>query len=448
MLLHAKLPWTDPLLAAAAATRSSAALGERYALLYSGAQHPHTGRFSYLALLPREELVGGSLAELQRRISAGGRRYDHAWFGYLGYALGAGEMEVVEGRRAFIAAPPMWMVRYRLLLVFDHHRHHIEVWTDDADAARALRGVDLAARRTAATAPAPAPLQMAPGRIDHIRSNMDLASYRGALRRVLEHIRCGDVYQANVTRKFFGSADRSHHPQAVFARLHARSPACYSALFGFGEVSLVSSSPERFLTVDGAGHANSRPIKGSAPRHADRDLDRASYRRLITSEKDRAENLMIVDLARNDLGRGCEIGSVVVDALYQVTSHPTIHHLSSSISGNKRADRTTVELIRDCFPPGSMTGAPKLRAMQICAELEQWQRGAYAGAAGWLGGDGSCDLSVVIRSIVLDAERFEFQVGGGIVHDSDIEEEWEETMTKARGVAAALGIDEARLRAL
>ena len=268
------------------------------------------------------------------------------------------------------------------------------------------------------------------------------------VRRVLEHIRRGDVYQANVTRKFYGSADHRLDPLAVFARLHACSPACYSALFGFGDLSLVSSSPERFLTVDGTGLANSRPIKGSAPRHRDPALDKASCLGLITSEKDRAENLMIVDLARNDLGRGCEVGSVEVDALYQVTSHPTIHHLSSSVSGRKRADRATVELIRDCFPPGSMTGAPKLRAMQICAELEQWQRGPYAGAAGWLGGDGSCDLSVVIRSIVLDDARFEFQVGGGIVHDSCVEEEWEETMTKARGVAGALGIAEARLRAL
>ena len=438
MLLHAKLPWAEPLAATASLLSVGAELSHRYALLYSGARHVYTGRFSYLALLPAEELVDQSLVELQRQCSSAGRRYDRAWFGYLGYALGATQMGVLEGRRAHIAAPAMWMVRYRLLLVFDHELRQVEAWTEDADAARALRNVDLSTPWPAAEV----------GYGTDVQSNMDLARYQQSLRRVLEHIRQGDVYQANVTRKFFGLTDSRLHPLSVFVELSSRSPACYSALFGFGDMALISSSPERFLTVDGNGRANSRPIKGSAPRFADPELDHASHLRLMTSEKDRAENLMIVDLARNDLGRSCEVGSVVVDGLYQVTSHQTIHHLASSISGRKRPDCATVELIRDCFPPGSMTGAPKMRAMQICAALEEWQRGPYAGAAGWLGGDGSCDLAVVIRSILLDRERFEFQVGGGIVHDSNIDEEWEETMTKARGVAGALGIDEAHLRAL
>jgi anthranilate/para-aminobenzoate synthase component I len=212
--------------------------------------------------------------------------------------------------------------------------------------------------------------------------------------------------------------------------------------------SVLSSSPERFLNIDASGHMESRPIKGTAPRLVDPTQDAIIRKQLATSEKDRAENLMIVDLMRNDLARSAEPGSVEVERLFDVSSYATLHHMASTITGQKRADISTVEAVQYCFPPGSMTGAPKVRAMEWCLKHEAIRRGIYSGALGWFGGDGSCDLSVVIRTLIIEGSRFEFQVGGGIVADSSPEDEWRETMTKARGILRALGVDGTVLESL
>lgn len=157
---------------------------------------------------------------------------------------------------------------------------------------------------------------------------------------------------------------------------------------------------------------------------------------------------MIVDLMRNDLSRSCEIGTVRTESLFDISTYATVHHMASTVTGLRRSDVTPLELVAQCFPPGSMTGAPKIRAMELCSALEPRARGIYSGAIGWFGGDGSVDLSVVIRTLVVQGERFEFQVGGAIVHDSTPEGEWEETLVKARGISLALGIEEEKLRRL
>jgi anthranilate/para-aminobenzoate synthase component I len=214
------------------------------------------------------------------------------------------------------------------------------------------------------------------------------------------------------------------------------------------DASILSSSPERFLTVDATGHMISSPIKGTAPRFTDPALDASSRTRLETSAKDRAENLMIVDLMRNDLSRSSKPGSVRVERLFEVSSYATLHHMASTITGQKRPDILTLDALHHCFPPGSMTGAPKIRAMQWCLEHERIRRGVYSGALGWFGGDGACDFSVVIRTLVTEGRRFEFQVGGGIVADSDPTEEWQETITKAQGICSALGVNIKSLEAI
>jgi anthranilate/para-aminobenzoate synthase component I len=195
-----------------------------------------------------------------------------------------------------------------------------------------------------------------------------------------------------------------------------------------------------FLSLDTLGNVETRPIKGSAPRFEDKEKDQNSKNELQSSEKNRAENLMIVDLMRNDLSRNCVTGSVSVDSLFDVTTYATVHHMSSTIRGKKKPDIATLDLVKGCFPPGSMTGAPKIKAMELCSELEQQARGVYSGAIGWFSGDGACDFSVVIRTLIMQGRRFEFQVGGAIVSDSDPIEEWRETLTKARGIAKALDI--------
>jgi anthranilate/para-aminobenzoate synthase component I len=185
----------------------------------------------------------------------------------------------------------------------------------------------------------------------------------------------------------------------------------------------------------------SSPVKGTAPRFADKLQDEKSREYLASSEKERAENLMIVDLMRNDFSRSCVTGSVRTERLFEISSYTTLHHMASTVVGQKRDDVSTLEAIKNCFPPGSMTGAPKIQAMKWCMEQEHIRRGVYSGALGWLGGDGSCELSVVIRTLIIQGDSFEFQVGGGITSGSDAGKEWQETITKARGIMAALGLD-------
>ena len=226
--------------------------------------------------------------------------------------------------------------------------------------------------------------------------------------------------------------------------LCAASPAPYSAYLRLGDYHIVSSTPERFLTLDSQGRAETRPIKGTTPRFADMAQDELSRKALEKSVKDRSENLMIVDLMRNDFGRGSVFGSVEVEDLFQVTSYATLHHMASTVKGQKRHGVSSLDFVKACFPPGSMTGAPKVRAMEICSELERHKRGVYSGAIGWFGGDGSVDLAVVIRTLVLRGTDFEFQVGGAVVADSTPEGEWHETLVKARGIARVLGLEPER----
>ncbi|NBO17982.1 MAG: anthranilate synthase component I family protein [Proteobacteria bacterium] len=227
---------------------------------------------------------------------------------------------------------------------------------------------------------------------------------------------------------------------AMFRELCRISPAAYSSFLKMGDSCVLSSSPELFLRISPEGHITARPIKGTSPRSADAAQDAANRQLLENSEKDKAENLMIVDLMRNDLARASQPGSVKTEALFEITSHSTVHHMSSTIVARKRPGCTTLQAIAGAFPPGSMTGAPKIMAMQLCTQLEKLERGIYSGAIGWLGGDGSAELSVVIRTLIIQGKNFEFQVGGGIVADSTPEKELQETIDKAQGILKLLGI--------
>ncbi len=270
---------------------------------------------------------------------------------------------------------------------------------------------------------------------------MSKADYLSKVDLIREAILAGEFYQANLTRKFSGTFAHTPEPFTIFENLCEASPAPYAAFVHTGDACILSSSPERFLQVDAGSRVESRPIKGTLARDIRREPDAIGRARLASSEKDRAENLMIVDLMRNDLARGCVLGSVHVENLFEVATYATLHHMDSTIVGQKRPEVSTLELVKGCFPPGSMTGAPKISAMKACATLEGMERGVYSGALGWFGGDGSCDLSVVIRTLIVRENRFEFQVGGAITADSTPEGEWRETLTKARGICAALGID-------
>ncbi|MBO2465179.1 aminodeoxychorismate synthase component I [Actinomadura violacea] len=269
-----------------------------------------------------------------------------------------------------------------------------------------------------------------------IELHHDRAAYLDLIHECLQEIRDGESYEICLSNT--ATARTAVDPLATFAHLRRVSPVPYGALLTFPGVAVLSASPERFLTVSAEGLVRSKPIKGTRPRGATPERDAALRAELAASEKDRAENLMIVDLVRNDLNTVCAVGSVRVPRLFDVESFAPVHHLVSTVEGRLRDGVTAVGCVRAAFPPGSMTGAPKVRTMEIIDRLEGRARGVYAGALGWFSLTGACELSVVNRTIVAAPGGASFNAGGAIVALSDPEEEFAETMVKARAMIAAI----------
>jgi len=250
------------------------------------------------------------------------------------------------------------------------------------------------------------------------------------------YLRDGESYEICLTTQI--STDRSLKPFALYRHLRHSNPAPYAAYFRFGENAILSSSPERFLRVDRERWAEARPIKGTAKRGATQKEDEQLCEELRTSEKNRAENLMIVDLLRNDLGRVCEIGSVYVPKLMQIESYSTVHQMVTTIRGRLRDDMCIIDCIKAAFPGGSMTGAPKLRTMEIIDRLEQEARGIYSGTIGFLGLNGTADLNIVIRTIISTPQGMSMGAGGAVTILSDEEEEYEEMLLKSDALIKAI----------
>jgi para-aminobenzoate synthetase component 1 len=277
-----------------------------------------------------------------------------------------------------------------------------------------------------------------------VSSNLTRDEYLAAVGEIKERIAAGDIYQANLTQQFSCTLSPESRPEDVFLRLRRDHPASFAAFIRRREDVVISASPERFLRVkalDGARSVEAWPIKGTRTRGHSREEDLKLREELLTSEKDRAENIMIVDLLRNDLGRVCHYGSVEVAELCALEEHPTLFHLVSKVRGVLRDGVTAGELLRAAFPCGSITGAPKIRAMEIINEIETAPRGLSMGAIGYFSFDGSLDLSVAIRTIVVKDQVARFNVGGGIVADSCPALEYEESLTKARALFSALGVE-------
>jgi para-aminobenzoate synthetase component 1 len=281
----------------------------------------------------------------------------------------------------------------------------------------------------------------------HVEAKADLprAQVEAMVRRTIDYIEAGDIYQANITHRFRATLPAELDRLSLYDALRRRNPATFAAFLDFGETAILSSSPERFLQLrlkaDGTGIVETRPIKGTRPRGRTAIEDAAEAAQLMASDKDRAENLMIVDLLRNDLSRVSEIGSVKVPVLCGLESYATVHHLVSVVTAQLKRGHDAIDLLRATFPGGSITGAPKIRAMQIIAELEPTRRGPYCGSIGYLGADGSMDTSIVIRTYCLRGRELSFQVGGGIVADSDPAGEYDEALDKARALIDVLRDD-------
>jgi para-aminobenzoate synthetase component 1 len=281
-------------------------------------------------------------------------------------------------------------------------------------------------------------------------SNMSREKYLAAVLRIKEHIAAGDIYQANLTQQFSCALPQGIEAEHLFMRLRSEHPAPFAAFIRRCEDDVVSISPERFLRVVNTAKdtrlVEAWPIKGTRPRGKDAVEDARLRAELLSSEKDRAENVMIVDLLRNDLGRVCRYGSVEVSELCALAEHPTLFHLVSKVRGTLRDEVTAGELLRAAFPCGSITGAPKIRAMEIISEVETVPRGLSMGAIGYFAFDGSLDLSVAIRTMTVRDGVARFNVGGGIVADSDPALEYEESLVKARALFRALGVEDSSQR--
>jgi aminodeoxychorismate synthase component I len=411
-------------------------------------------RWSYLTAGPRLTLDAPAAGhdvfftarrELARldatRLPPEGPRFAGGLVGWLSYDLGR-RLERLPTMA--IDDQPLPLLRLQLHdWVLAHDRLQAAWWLagraldGDRDALdRRLAEVHEAISRTpAVAAPHPAvPTGLA------FRTGLSRGVYEAGVEAIRSAIAAGEIYQANLTRRLETPFDTD--PWALYRRLRTGDPALFAAflpLDASGTRAIVSASPEPFLSVDTAGRVATDPIKGTRPRGRDRDEDRRLARELLASEKDRAENVMIVDVLRNDLGRVCEPGSVRVPRLCRLERTATVQHLVSTVTGTLERGRDPFDLLAASFPGGSITGAPKIRAMELLETLEPVRRGPYTGAAGWIGPDGAMQTSILIRSFVADGTRLTLHVGGGITWRSDPAAEWQETVDKARGPLGAIG---------
>jgi para-aminobenzoate synthetase component I len=362
--------------------------------------------------------------------------------GYLSYDLGRRFERLPSLAADDQPLPQLWLGLHDWVIAWD--RREGRAWLTGRAADRDARRLD---RRLAAVADrldAAAPNVPTDADIPKLtfRSGLDRPAYEAGVEAIRTAIAEGHLYQANLTRRLEAPFDGQ--PWPLHRRLRTGDPALFTAYLDLGGGrAILSASPEPFLAVDRSGNATSDPIKGTRPRGRNRAEDRALACELLGSDKDRAENMMIVDVLRNDLGRVCTPGTVRVPRLCRLERTTAVQHLVSTVTGRLRAGADAFDLLAAAFPGGSITGAPKIRAMELLERLEPVRRGPYTGAIGWLGPDGQLQTSIAIRTFVADGSRITLHVGGGITWRSDPAAEWEETVAKARGPLAAIGAVEA-----
>jgi anthranilate synthase component 1 len=422
---------------------------ERYPfLLQSTATAGPLGRHDILFAFPGEALeattvcrTGGEPGSFLEELDQWWRReyrppvrsnlpFTGGWFLYLGYEL-AQEIEPSLCLPADTVLPAAFAVRCQAAVVFDHV-HDQAFWVVERGA-RIDHQQFIADLETVSGQAADDPTG-----VSELRSAVEEpADFMSAVGRVKQYIAAGDIYQANLSRQWSVDVEDGSAPSDIYASLCAANPAPFAGLARWRNATIMSSSPERLLAVRD-GRVSTRPIAGTRPRAANTTEDDALLRELIAHPKERAEHVMLIDLERNDLGRICEPGTVEVDEMMVLESYAHVHHIVSNVRGRLRHDVDPGDTIRAVFPGGTITGCPKVRCMEIIAELEGVPRGAYTGSFGYLNRDGSLDLNILIRTMVMQGNTLSFRAGCGIVADSEPVAELSETEAKAAGLLKAL----------
>jgi anthranilate synthase component 1 len=363
-----------------------------------------------------------------------GLPFTGGWFVYLGYEL-AGQIEpCLQLPETTGALPVAIATRFRSAVIRDNQRQQSYIVAEHGQST-AVAGIlaDISSLTTSSAADTAA--------VASVRED-DPQDYLDAVGRIHAYIREGDVFQVNLSRRWTITLQEAVDAATLFNNLARHNPSPFAGMATWAGVSIISSSPERLVCVRD-GRVETRPIAGTRPRGDVSASDRAYSEELLAHPKERAEHIMLIDLERNDLGRLCVPGSIEVNELMVLESYAHVHHIVSNVRGRLRDNISPGEVIRAVFPGGTITGCPKVRCMQIIAELERVARGAYTGSMGYINRDGSMDLNILIRSMVCEGNRLELRAGAGIVADSDAEAELEETRAKARGLLRALGLDDA-----
>ena len=352
--------------------------------------------------------------------------------GYFGYDLGRSLEKILSSSMNDLDLPDLRVGIYTWAIIVDHKRKSSVLVGDKNDLRTRREWNDLVSFVTDKKS---LKQRQKFNVLSEVTSNMSKTDYSNSFAKIKSYIREGDCYQVNLAQRF--NAMVQGDPWEAYRMLRQINPSPFSAYLNYQDFQILSNSPERFLSLNDRV-VQTKPIKGTRPRSDNSEKDKALMRELINSKKDQAENVMIVDLLRNDISKNCQLGSVKVPKLFDIESYPNVHHMVSTITGKLSDNRNAIDLLRGSFPGGSITGAPKLRSMQIIEELEPHRRGIYCGSIGYISKDGNMDTNIAIRTILHKGQKMYFYAGGGIVYDSDVEAEYQETFDKAAAIMRLL----------
>ncbi len=394
-------------------------------LLESTRRHEFLGRYSYLAVNPTETIVDGSLEDVAVCLKANPRQhvdglppFQGGLAGFVSYDFGATLEPKARISSRDAIAPLMVLQAYDTVISFDHLQERAWIVSDAEQKIDALE-------KLLKSKPAEAGSHLVSGFV----SNMTRTQYEAAVQKTIDYILDGDIFQANITQCWSAARPADFDAYGFYKVLRQRNPGTFQALLDYGDATVISSSPERLISFDGTT-AEARPIKGTRRRDDDTSRDAALVVELMASRKDRAENVMIVDLLRNDISRVAKPGTVRVPTLCGLETYANVHHLVSVVRGELRDGLSQVDLFRAVFPGGSITGAPKIRAIEIIDELEGMGRGVYCGAIGYFGYNGHCDFNIAIRTVQIAQDVIRVQGGGGITARSEPAAEYDESVLK------------------